>query len=246
MKKIIYLLMVPLILFSASDVNAKESDAVLIKEYTEDITGDGETDSIKLYGILFSPDSKYFKEVYTIITSNEEDWRINYQGGYDPALQFVDLNHDGINDIFYQSATGGSGGLYNSQLDTIAGGRIVNIPLPTQDYVKGHFEDGFNAVIEIFPNKKPIVMNVEQRKEDYIRLGIYDVEGKLLKQTELMVDPIAFFEPVLISDSKGYGLKSYKQISGAYHADQLGVLETIWYYENDKWLILQTDWKEAK
>lgn len=246
MKKIIYLLMVPLILFSASDVNAKESDAVLIKEYTEDITGDGETDSIKLYGILFSPDSKYFKEVYTIITSNEEDWRINYQGGYDPALQFVDLNHDGINDIFYQSATGGSGGLYNSQLDTIAEGRIVNIPLPTQDYVKGHFEDGFNAVIEIFPNKKPIVMNVEQRKEDYIRLGIYDVEGNLLKQTELMVDPIAFFEPVLISDSKGYGLKSYKQISGAYHADQLGVLETIWYYENDKWLILQTDWKETK
>lgn len=238
--------MVPLLVFSTYDVNAKESDAVLIKEYTEDVTGDGETDSIKLYGILFSPDSKYYKEVYTIITASEKEWRINYQGGYDPALQFVDLNHDGVNDIFYQSATGGSGGLYNSQLDTLTGGNVVNIPLPTQDYVKGYFEDGFNAVIEIFPNKKPIVMNVEQRKEDYIRLGIYNEEGILLKQTDLMVDPIAFFEPVLVSDSKGYGLKSYKQISGAYHADQLGILETLWYYENGKWLILQTDWKESK
>lgn len=238
--------MVPLLVFSAYDVNAKESEAVLIEEYTEDVTGDGKTDSIKLYGIPFSSDSEYYKEVYTIITANEKKWRIEYQGGYDPALQFADLNHDGVNDIFYQSATGGSGGLYNSQLDTLIGGNIVSIPLPTQDDVKGYFADGFNAVIEIFPNKKPIVMNVEQRKEDYIRLGIYNEKGILLKQTDLMIDPIAFFEPVLISDSKGDGLKSYKQISGAYHADQLGVLETLWYYENGKWLILQTDWKESK
>ena len=58
-----------------------------------------------------------------------------------------------------------------------------------------------------------------------------------------MIDPIAFFEPVEISDRNGYGLKSFKQISGAYHADQLGVVETLWYYEDGKWIALQVDWK---
>lgn len=246
MKRFIYLLMFLLILFPVYHINAKEIETTLIAEYTEDVTGDGETETIELFGVPFSDDTAYFRDIYVTITSNTDEWRIDYQGGFDPTLEFIDLNHDGVVDLFYQSATGGSGGLYTSQLDTLAKGKLKNIPLPKQDYVKGYFEDGFNAVIEIIPNKKPIIMDVEARKADYIRLGIYDEKGAILKQTPLMVDPIAFFEPILVSESKGYGLKSYKQISGAYHADQLGVLETLWYYENDRWIILQTDWKETK
>ena len=245
MKYFIYLLIVPLLLIPAYDVSAKEVEPKLIEEYSADLTGDGKQETIRLYGVLFSPDAAFLKDIYAMITSDTKEWRIDYQGGYDPVIQFIDLNHDGIDDLFYQSATGGSGGLYSSQLDTIAEGNLKNIPLPNQDYVKGHFEDGFKAVIDIIPNTKPIVMNVESRKEDYIRLGIYDEQGNIIEQTALMVDPIAFFEPVLISESKGYGLKSYKQISGAYHADRLGVLETLWYFENGKWIILHTEWKEA-
>lgn len=245
MKAFIYIFMVTLFSLPAYDVSASEAEAILISSYEQDVTDDGKPETIELYGIRFSSDSPYYRDIYAVIKSADSEWRINYQGGYNPTLQFVDLNHDGVVDMFYQSPTGGSGGLYTSRLDTLANDVLQSIDLPEQDYVKGQFAEGFQAVIEIAPNKKPIVMNVEERKADYIRLGIYSEDGKLLKDTSLIVDPIAFYEPVEISGRKGYGLKSYKQISGAYHADQLGVLETLWYYENGKWNVLQIDWKGA-
>lgn len=245
MKYFIYSIASMIMFILPIHIDAAESEALLLAEYEVDVTGDGQVEDIKLYGVLFSPDAKFYKDIYATITSKENEWRINYPGGYDPVLEFIDLNHDDVPDIFYQSPTGGSGGLYNSQLDTLARGKLQTIALPKQEYVKGYFAQDFQAVIEIFPNEKPIVMNVERRKDDYIRLGIYDENGNLLRETTLMVDPIAFYEPVQISKSKGYGLKSYKQISGAYHADGLGVLETLWYYEDGKWIILKTEWKET-
>lgn len=236
---------ITLLVLFAYPAGASENEVNLLATYEGDVTGLGDLQTIELYGILFDPDSAYYRDIYAIIRSDSDEWRIDYQGGYDPEIQLIDLNHDGVLDIFYQSPTGGSGGLYTSLLDTVAGGELTEIPLPEQSYVQGYFEDGFQAIIEIAPNTKPIVMNVEERKKDYIRLGIFDEKGKLLEKTPLIIDPIAFFEPVQISERNGYGLKSYKQISGAYHADQLGVLETLWYYENGRWVILQTEWKES-
>lgn len=237
------LLLVPSVTLAAE---TEPQEAILIETYQEDVTGDGENETIELKGILFSPDTQYYKDIWATVTSpSGTDWKINYGGGYEPVLQFTDLTHDGIKDIFYQSPTGGSGGLYTSDLHTLANGEMQEIPLPEQPYVSGKFEENFNVTIEIVPNGKPIVIDVKDRAEDYIRLGIYDKNGKLLQPTPLMIDPIAFFEPILISDSKGYGLKSFKQISGAYHADGLGTVETLWYYENGNWVILKTEWIPA-
>lgn len=228
---------------SVDNLKATETKATLIHTYEADVTGDGQHEKIELKGILLSPDTTFYRKVWASITSNNQKWKINYNGGYDPSLQLIDLNHDTIKDIFYQSATGGSGGLYNYQLDTITNDEISNIPLPEQTYLSGEFEDNFNVTIQLTPSEKPIQIDVKNRADDYIRLGIYNKEGKLLETNKsVMIDPIAFFEPLLISESKGYGLKSYQQISGAYHADRLGTVETIWYFENGKWIILQTKW----
>lgn len=226
-----------------SPINAKEADVVLIETLQGDLTGDGQNEEISLKGILFSPDTVFYKDIWVEIASpNEERWKISYQGGYEPAVELVDLNHDGIKDIFYQSATGGSGGLYNYQLNTLANGELKEIPLPEQLFLQGSFKDDFIVSIQLTPDSDPYLMDVSNRSEDYIRLGIYDENGTLRKPQSLMIDPIAFFEPVLISDSKGYGLKSSQQISGAYHADGLGTVESLWYLENDKWILLQTEW----
>lgn len=239
---LILMIAFPTITFAAETA----PDSILIETYQADVTGDGENNTIELKGKLFAPDAQYYQDIWAEIrSSDKEEWKINYGGGYEPKLQFIDLDHDGIKDIFYQSPTGGSGGLYTSFLHTLANQELKEIPLPEQRYVSGNFEENFQVIIEIVPNGKPIVMDVKDHAEDYIRLGIYDKKGNLLKPTSLMIDPIAFYEPISISESKGYGLKSYQQISGAYHADRLGTIETLWYFENGEWIILQTNWVES-
>ncbi|WP_052345712.1 hypothetical protein [Paucisalibacillus sp. EB02] len=219
------------------------SELQVIKTSEEDVTGNGLKEIIELKGVLFSPDSNYYRDIVAVITSSENKvWEIPYMGGYDPSLSFIDLNHDKVNDIFFQSATGGSGGLYQYHLHTLVKNKLSEIPLPEQPFVKGKFLDNFKVEVTISPNMEPNIVDAQTRKDDYIRLGLYSKDGKLLKETSAMIDPIAFFEPIFISKSKGYGLKSYQQVSGAYHADQLGTVEMLWYYDRDKWIILQTKW----
>lgn len=222
-----------------------ESDVTTIERYSEDITGDGLKETIELKGILLSEDHNYYRKIWVDIHNEDgKEWKISYEGGYEPKLQLIDVNHDNIADLFYQSAKGGSGGLYNYNVHTLNNEKVTKIPLPKQQYLKGSFKDNFIVHIQLSPYQKPIEINVEDHKEDYIRLDLYDENGLLKSkaQTSVMIDPIAFFEPVFISKSKGYGLKSNQKISGAYHADQLGIVETLWYFDKGDWIILKTEW----
>ncbi|WP_226376932.1 hypothetical protein [Oceanobacillus halotolerans] len=233
-----------LILNNGNSIAVEETeDQVLIESYYEDITGDGQKDEIRLMGVPFSEETSYFHSIWVdISTPNDREWKISYEGGYDPSLQFIDVNHDNINDIIYQSATGGTGELYHYNVHTLANDKVSVIELPKPAYISGKFQEDFKASLTITPGKDPIIVDLKDRADDYIRLGLYNTEGELQEQKTLMVDPIAFFDPVFINKEKGYGLKSYQQISGAYHADQLGTIETLWYLEKDKWRNVKTEW----
>ncbi|WP_085991513.1 hypothetical protein [Oceanobacillus senegalensis] len=242
-----FLILVILMLISPFSVYGMKEEAVLINTYQADVTGDGILDEINLKGIPFSKGAEYFHNIWVEVKSKgHEDgrWKISYGDGYEPAIQFVDINHDNVQDMLYQSPTGGSGGLYHYDLHTLANGDLLEIPLPKQEYISGKFADGFKIKIQFTPNEKPIEVDVKNRSKEYIRQGIYNKKGKLKKAKSLIIDPIAFFEPVKLTERKGNGLKSYKQVSGAYHADQLGTIEAIWYYIDGEWIILKSEWKE--
>ncbi|SET32821.1 hypothetical protein SAMN05216389_1093 [Oceanobacillus limi] len=247
MKYKIFICLIPIVFICANLTFANEKqeppELKVIESYQEDVTGDGHKEEIELKGILFSPESEYYRDIVAVVKNHEnETWEINYGGGYEPILQFIDFNHDKVNEIFYQSPTGGSGGLHHYKLHTLIQYNLVEIPLPKQDYVQGDFKENFEVEVQISPTKEPVVVDVNEHSEDYIEKGIYDEKGSLIKNTSPMVDPIAYFEPVFISDRKGYGLKSFQQISGISHADQLGTIESLWYYDRDKWIIVKTEW----
>lgn len=214
-----------------------------LETFNMDITGDSSKEKIKLNGAPFAPDSDYYAEIKAVISGNDDQqWDINYEGGYNPAIQFYDLNHNGVKDLFYQSAAGGNRGLYHYHLHTVSTNELKEVPLPEQKSIKAKFKDGFKVEIQIDHELEPETVNVNHRSSEYEQLGIYNENGKLLDSTTPIIEPISFFEPVEISDQKGYGLKSFQHISGAYHADLLGTVETLWYYEHDKWIILETKW----
>lgn len=212
-------------------------------EYEHDVTGDGQAEKITLYGIPIEENEAFYKEIWAIITLNDgKEIRVDYEGGYEPKLDFVDLNHDGIDDILYSSATGGSGGIYNFALHTVKQGKLEEIPLPIPLQVESAFKDGFKAIMVIPGIKKPIKIDLSDRKEQYISSGLYQKNGKLNEPTELMLDPIALFEIIEIGEQ--YGLKSVRQVSGAYHADGIGRIEVKWLYENGKWNPIEVQWIE--
>lgn len=225
-------------------VYAAEQKEVLL-EYSHDVTGDGKEDQLFVYGVPFESNSLFFKKVWVEITPTEgKPFIINYEGGYEPKLDFVDLNHDGIDDILYSSATGGSGGLHNYAVHSVVGGKVEDLGIPQALPIEGYFLDDFQSILTIPGIESPIHLDLSDRKEDYLRLGLYQKNGKLNEPTELMISPIAIFEVTLIQN--GFGLKGYQQVSGAYRADGIGTVMTTFWYENGKWEPIDVVWEENR
>jgi len=216
--------------------------STVIKTYKEDINGDGKKDKIILKGIPYQKGQTFFKKIWAeIVFPKHSKITIDYSPGLQPKIQFVDLNHDGIKDMLASSATGGSGGIYHYHLNTIKNYQAVDIPLPPPIDLQGQFENNFKAMLNIAETKEVIHLDVSKRKKDYVQIGLYQENGKLNEPSELMIDPVAMHKIVKVK-GKGYGLKSYRQISGSYHADLLGILTATWFYENGKWVLIKTNW----
>lgn len=228
-----------------SNAETKVPSPRQILKFEEDVTGDGQKESVILKGVKLSMETDYLKETWAEVQLiNNQKWKISYDGGYDPNLEFLDLNHDKVLDIFYQSK--GQGGLYNHALHTISNEELKEIQLPVQHYVKAEFTDGFRLQVKLSPEQKPYTTNVKERAENYIEKGIYNKQGKLLKEDYVIIEPISMYEPVFINKQKGYGLKSYQNINGTGRSDTIGTVETMWYYKNGKWIILKTEWIPVK
>ncbi|NEY97737.1 hypothetical protein [Heyndrickxia shackletonii] len=215
----------------------------IIKTYKEDINGDGKKEKIVLKETPNQQGGKYYKKIWSeIVFQNKSIVKIKYSPGLEPKIEFTDLNHDGIKDMLASSSTGGSGGIYNYHLNTIKDQKAVAIPLPPQLNLQGQFENNFKATINVTETKERFHLNVINRKKEYIQTGLYQENGKLNEPTELMIDPVAMYKITKVRGKKGYGLRSYRQVSGAYHADSLGVLTATWYFENGKWNLIKTKW----
>lgn len=220
-----------------------QTETMTIKTYKKDVTGDDKRDIIKLNAIPFEPDALFLKQIWATITTSEgSKLRIDYEGGYEPEITFADLNHDGVKDLLYRAATGGSGGLYDNALHTAKGGKVQELDLPSGITIDAHFENQYKGVISFPDTQQSYTVDLSDRKDDYERLGIF-TKGILNEPTELMVAPIAFFEPTKIRGKKGKGLKGYQQISGAYRADGVGTATSYWYYEDGKWTLMKIVWK---
>lgn len=212
---------------------------ITVSEEKVDVTGDVKKDIIYVKGIPFEEGAQFLKTIYLKIkASNGETYKIELEGGYDPATTYRDLNHDGIKDIFVSVPTGGSGGLSNFYLYTLKDFTVADLTVPEPLAISSQFEDGYKASITIDETQQSYSFDLSDRKEDYDRIGLYQ-DGKLNEPTELMVLPYGTLKPVKVK-GKQYGLTGSQRISGAYNADGIAIVESTWFYENDKWNLINT------
>jgi len=210
-----------------------------------DISGDGKNDIVTIAGVPYEEGISYLKEIFLQVTVSEgKTYKIDLKSGFDPTIDFIDLNHDGVDDLFISIPTGGSGALSNYFLYTLANDQLIDIGIPDSLTITSQFQDGYKAKMTIENTSETYTFDLKSRKKDYNRLGLY-YKGKLNEPTELMVDPYSLLKPIKLKNDQ-YGLKGIQQISGAYHADGIAFVESKWFYENGKWNIVNTKVLESK
>ncbi|CAG9606402.1 hypothetical protein [Pseudoneobacillus rhizosphaerae] len=234
-------------LTAITGVYAVENDpemVPLVNQQQEDINGDGQNDEILLLGLPYQKNDIVYKEFsLTIHLSNGKTYQEMLPYGLDPKLDLMDINHDGIKDVFISIPTGQSGGMSKHYLYSAKENQISNIPIPELE-ILGQFKNGYKAQISIPATKKSFVFDLMVRKEMYESLGMYQ-NGKLNEPTELMVLPYKKLKP-LATKGLDYGLKGVQMITGTSKTDKIAYVETSWYYRNGDWKLINTEVKEVR
>ncbi|MDZ5472724.1 hypothetical protein SM124_13405 [Bacillus sp. 31A1R] len=209
-----------------------------------DVTGDGKKDTVFMKGVPFEQGVLFLKDIFLeIVASDGKKYKIPLEGGYEPTIQFQDLNQDNIKDLIVTVETGGSGGLSNHYLYTLKDFKVTDLTVPEPLIIQSEFLDHYKATINIQNNNKTYHFNLKSRAEDYERIGLYH-NGKLNEPTELMVLPFGTLKPIPLENQMG--LKGVQRISGAYNADFIAFVESTWLLENGKWVVRDVNVMEKK
>jgi hypothetical protein len=205
----------------------------------EDITGEGKKDYIQLQGIPFSEDEKGFQEfILTVKLSDGHTYEDQLEYGIDPKLKLVDLNHDGIKDIFIDIPTDQNEDISNHYLYSAKNHQFSVIPIPDLQ-LQGQFSDDYKATVSIPSTKQTFEVDLKQRKEQYDALGIYQ-DGKLNEPTELTILPYEDLKPLMNEEGEKYGLRGIQKIGGTSDKDGIAFIESTWFYLEDEWKLVHT------
>jgi hypothetical protein len=218
-------------------VEADQKPIELIRKQA-DITGEGKKDVIQLQGIPFPEEDKGFQEfILTVKLSDGNIYEDKIEYGINPKLKLVDLNHDGVNDIFLDIPIDQNEDISNHYLYSANHYQFSIIPIPDLQ-LQGQFSDDYKATVSIPDTKQTFEIDLKQRKEQYDALGIYQ-NGKLNEPTELTILPYEDLKP-LITNGEKYGLKGVQKIGGTSDSDGIAFIESTWYYLEDEWKLVHT------
>lgn len=237
-----------IILFPIINMKANESPPSLINihSFEEDITGDGLKESVNLQGNYLSNDSSFFQQTtLDIVNSFHKEWNLSLKGGYEPELSFYDLNHDNVIDVLYEVAIDNKKEQYFTQAYTLKNDKVEQIDLPKDNPIKGIYRDNFRIELLFTPSKEKNHISIKNQ-EDLINDKTYNTKGEALEENYINPEPIQRYVPILISERKGYGLKSVQNMQHLSNNKIIGTLETLWYFDKqkNKWIILNTKWQD--
>src|SRR5690625_2244769 len=163
--------------FMLSNINTVAQEipkTVPIKEYEKDVNGEGIKENIKLYSILLTLDSNYYKNLYaTIKTKSNQKWEIQLKGVYEPNIEFFDLTHSGVNDMLFKGLSEEDTDSYYNSLHTIKNNEVIDLDLPSTE-INGRFINDFQAELFLTPHSKPIILDLSKQKNEYTRLNIFN------------------------------------------------------------------------
>ncbi|MDP4084592.1 MAG: hypothetical protein Q8934_08240 [Bacillota bacterium] len=218
----------------------ENSKIITISKKEADITGDGINDRIYLKALPSDGKHSFLKKIFMEVqSSNKKEFKIPVESGIEPSFQLVDLDHDGVKDLFVSVPTGGSGGISNNYAYTLKDFVVTNLDVPNPIEIESHFINGYKAQIKVIPTNQAYIFHLNDRKSYYEKLGLY-YKGKLNEPTELTVNPFSTLEPVLYKGDE-MGIKGIQRITGVANADTIATVESLWYFVDGNWKLVNVN-----
>jgi len=227
------------------EITANTTNERPLQTLEEDITGDGWPETIQLHGNKLAEESNYFHDItFSISSPFTKTWKKTLPKGYDPSIKLLPLTNGQQKDFFYAVALNENKTEHAYELFRLNQGKLSNIPLPAQENIQIQLEDNFSVSVKLPLQKKTHHINIDELKKELIQGGLYSEQGKLMKETNIIPEKIAYMEPVFLNKQNGYALKTIQYVKGTNKEHILGAIHTIWHMQNGEWIILQTEWKE--
>lgn len=213
----------------------------IIDAQTGDVSGDGQADTVYLIGRYERPGANFAGHlqlvVYNPTSQTYQSQDLDDLGGYQPKLFLGDFTGDKCSDIWVQAPTGGSGGIVENRIVTwsrhqpqLVFGKNDNAGIQ----LTGKFIDDFKLELKNPASHTTLTLDLSNKKQQYVREGLYTENGKLQKNTKAMLYPL-YLEAIDRNHDGTYELRGTQRLSGAYGADGLGHIYSLWHYKAQKW-----------
>lgn len=205
-----------------------------------DVTGDNVKDNVILTGTKTNKDDTYFENLNIIMQNGKTKKFIKsslgkYSGGYKPTIFVGDFNGDKVSDIFLKMPNGGSGGMISYELISLKDNKIINL-FDQKKFNYGleydvQFKNGFKVDVNVKETNKIYSLDISSMKDAYIEFNLYNKEGKLMKKTSGMRNPLSDVEVKAAPDK--YQLVSSQRVIGTSNSETLGYVKGTWDIQQD-------------
>jgi hypothetical protein len=235
-----------------NELNLSENTYVFDKKL-KDINGDNIKDTVVLTGVKIDPKDSYAFDMSIIIEDGKtkkfckKDWtfkgtdgKVHGNVGRMPKLFIGDFTGDEIKDVMVTAPQGGNGGFVNHMIMTFNENKpAIIFSNKENEGIKftGKFIDNFKVEVKNESLDKTYSIDVTKNKEDYIKNGLYNKDGKLLKEENVHVSEYFSLAPIDKNMDGTFELLGRQAIlpENGYLGSDIGYFDTIESYKDGKW-----------
>jgi len=209
-----------------------------------DVNGDKFMDYVYLIGDKPYGDESPFRSNIRLMIINGFTKRKMIIGlkdnqGYNPTLFLGDFTGDRVNDVMISISSGGSGGTGYYYIYTFANNKprkIFDFEIFDSEYeYEVNYLNNYKAEVISKINDKRYILDLTYKGHQYLS-EIYNPDGTLKEPIEGWVDPLSGLYPIDYQRDGTYELYAEQLISGRYHADGLGYVQTSLKWNGKKFI----------
>lgn len=233
---------------STFNVKNLPQDIYLIDGKVADVNGDTIDDNVYLIGHKSNKDAIFADNLKLLVQDgvSKRETVIDLQnlGGYTASLFIGDFTGDKVNDVLVNAPTGGSGGIVAHVIVNCNGEEpaiIFNQEDNKGAKFIGSFIDGFKAELVNEATGRSIIVDLSAKKDKYLSSNYYNEDGTVLQAVKPYSYPFSVLEPIDIGRDGVYELRGIQKIVGAYGADAIGNVYSLWKFEDGHWNVKQIE-----